>query len=407
MSGEAVHRVRMPAPLRDLLFGAPASYRVAYGGRGSAKSWSFAQALLVKSLLEPMTIVCAREIQKSIKDSVFKLLVEQAQGLGISHMFDYGQEYFRGKNGSEFIFKGLRSMNMDSIKSLEGSKICWVEEAQSVSKHSWEILTPTMFRRPGSEIWATFNPYLATDETYKRFVVDKPPCANVIKINYDQNPFFPEGLERERAHLERVDPEAYAHIWLGECRIHSDAQVFKGKWSVADIPDAVPEGADGPYYGADWGFAQDPTAIIRCYIHAGRLYITHDVRQIGCEIDALPSLFDEVPDVRKYVIRADSARPETISYMARQGFNIVGAKKGTGSIESGISWLRKHEEIIIHPRCRHLIDEFRLYSYKVDRLSGDVLPSIVDAHNHGIDALRYALEPLMKGGSQIFIGRAE
>lgn len=396
----------MPVPLTRLLFGPPSRYRVAYGGRGSGKSWAFAQALLMRSLDEPLMIVCAREIQNSLKDSVFKLLTSQAQLMGISHMFDYGREYFRGRNGSEFIFRGLRSLNVDSVKSLEGADICWVEEAQSLSKHSWEILTPTI-RKPGSEIWVSFNPDLPTDETYARFVTNPHPQARIIKINYDENPFFPETLELERAHLERADPDAYSHVWLGNCRMHSDAQVFRGKWRIGDTPDNMPEDADGPYYGCDWGFAKDPTTLVRCYIHAGCLYITHEAYQIGCEIDHLPALFDTVPGARKHIIRADSARPETISYMVRQGFNIIGAKKGKGSIESGIAYLRKFDEIVIDPRCKHTIDEFRLYSYKVDRLSGDVLPSIVDASNHCIDALRYACEPLISGrDDMIFIGRA-
>ncbi len=395
----------MPRPLASLLFTDKARYRVAYGGRGSGKSWGFAQALLIKALEKKQTIVCAREVQNSLKDSVFKLLCTQAEAMGISHHFDYGREYFRARNGSEFIFRGLRSLNVDTVKSLEGAGICWVEEGQTVSKRSWEILTPTI-RKPGSEIWVTFNPDLATDDTYRRFVVETPPQAKVVKINYDENPFFPAELELERAYLERVDPEAYANIWLGECRSHSDAQVFKGKWSVADVDDDLPPGADGPYYGADWGFANDPSTLVRCYIHDGRLYITHALFRIGCEIDDLPAMFDEVPGSRAHTIRADSARPETISYMCRQGFRCVPAKKGEGSIEGGIAFIRRHEDIIIHPRCKNLIDEFRLYSYKIDRLSGDVLPSIVDKHNHGIDALRYALEPIVRGKREILIGRA-
>ncbi len=379
-------------------------YRVLYGGRGSGKSFAAADIMLIDALENGGMTLCARQFQASMRDSVHRLLIERAESIGVHRFFEWGKDYFRTKSGDDFVFVGLHN-NIQSIKSLQGAKRCWVEEAETITENSWKVLTPTL-REAGSYFVVVFNPDSADDPTYKRFVLNPPEDCISAKVNFCDNPFFPEVLEKERQELMRNDPEAYAHIWLGECRSHSDAQIFRGKWRVADIPDQMPEDAAGPYYGADWGFAKDPTALVRCYVHAGRIYITHEAFQTGCEIDSLPALFDNIPGVRQHTIRADSARPETISYMARQGFNIIPCEKGKGSVESGISWLRKHEEIIIHPRCRNIMDEFRLYSYKIDRLSGDVLPSIVDKWNHGIDALRYAFQPLMRNDDRIFIGRA-
>jgi phage terminase large subunit len=152
------------------------------------------------------------------------------------------------------------------------------------------------------------------------------------------------------------------------------------------------------YYGADWGFAKDPTTLNKIWVHDDVLYIEHEVNQVGCEIDHLPKLFDEVPGAREHKIRADSARPETISYLKRQGFKIEAAEKGAGSVEDGITYLKKFKKIVIHPRCTETAREFRLYSYKVNR-AGDVLPVILDMYNHHIDAIRYALQPLIKGRS--------
>ena len=226
-----------------------------------------------------------------------------------------------------------------------------------------------------------------------------PPEGSIVrKVNFDENPWFPETLDLERRWMQRTDPDAYAHVWLGECRQYTDAQVLRGKWTVEPFePD--PDTWHGPYYGADWGYAKDPTALVRCWIHDGRLYIEHEAYQVGCEIDQTPALFEAVPGSRAHLIRADSARPETISYMRRQGFRIIGAKKGKGSVEDGVAHLRGYEQIIIHPRCTHTAEEARLWSFKVDKLTGDVLPRLEDKNNHCWDAVRYALEPIIRGGA--------
>lgn len=382
---------QFPRKLRFLF--QPARYKVAHGGRGGAKSWGFARALLIQAAQRPLRVLCAREFQNSIQESVHKLLVNQIDELGLTPFYSITQTGIKGANGSEFIFAGIKS-NPTKIKSTEGVDVCWVEEAEKVSSESWEVLIPTI-RKPGSEIWVSFNPNLETDPTFRRFVSDPPPDAIVQRVSWRDNPWFPEELRREMEYLRRVDHDAYQHVWEGECRTASGAQVLRGKVSVEAFEPG--EGWDGPYYGADWGFASDPTAAVRLWIHAGRLYLEHEVYGVGVDIDATPAFFDRIPEARAHIMRADSARPETISYMQRHGYpRIIGVEKWPGSVEDGIAVLRSFEQIVIHPRCLNAQQEARLWSYKVDRLTGDVLPALVDAHNHVWDAVRYALQPMIR-----------
>lgn len=379
---------------------APMRYKVLYGGRGAARSWSVARALLIKAAATPLRVGCFRELQKSIKDSVHRLLTDQIDLLGLPG-YEITDHEIRHVNGSLFLFEGLRH-NVTKIKSLEGIDIAWVEEAERVSKGSWDVLIPTI-RKAGSEIWVNFNPDLEDDPTYQRFVVAPPPNAWVAKVSGADNPWFPEELATERAYLYAVDPDAAAHVWGGECRTATDAQILRGKWVVEEFE---PEhGWDGPYHGADFGFAQDPNVLVRCWIapgtlkkSTGRLMIEREAYKVGQDTDDIPDQWQLiVPGCERHVIRADSARPETISYLRRHGFpKIEGVAKWTGSVEDGIAHLRQYERIVIHPRCVHAAFEARHYSYKVDDRTGDVLPVVVDKHNHIWDGVRYALAPLIK-----------
>lgn len=209
----------------------PHRYKVAHGGRGSAKSWSFARALLLQATWNPLRILCAREYQNSITESVHRLLADQVYALGLAQMFEVLKSEIRGKNGSEIIFAGLKN-DVSKIKSTEGVDICWVEEADKVSSQSWDILIPTI-RKPKSEIWISFNPNLQSDATYQRFVVNPPPDAVVAEVNYRDNPWFPEELEKERTHLEQTDPELYAHIWEGRCLPAGDNQLIGMDYAYA------------------------------------------------------------------------------------------------------------------------------------------------------------------------------
>lgn len=385
-------RVEIPAAFKDLF--SPFRYKVFYGGRASTKSWSFARTLIVKALEKKLRILCARELQVSISDSVHKLLADQINEMGLASRFNVQQKTITSINGSEFIFKGLRH-NPHEIKSLEGVDICWVEEGQSVSKQSWDILIPTI-RKKGSEIWISFNPDLETDETYKRFVLHRAGNMLLRRVNYDQNPWFPEVLRQEMEHCKRTDYEAYKNIWLGECRKYSDAQIFKDKYEVADFE--TPSGVKF-LFGADWGFAQDPNTLIRCFIQGNVLYIDKELYATGVELDQLPAFYRAMPDLERNKIMADCSRPETIHFMKKKGFWIEGAKKWGGSVQDGIAIMKSFDKIVIHPSCRHTADEFRFYSYKVDRLSNEILPVIEDKFNHCIDAIRYALDSHIRNKS--------
>ena len=195
----------------------PSRYKVLYGGRGSGKSWAIARALLIMGAQEQTRIICAREVQKSIRESVHRLLSDQIESMNLTGFYTVLETEIRGKNGTTFTFSGLAQHTVDSIKSFEGADICWVEEAQTVSKRSWDVLTPTI-RRDHSEIWVSFNPELDSDETYKRFVVNKPPNCVAVEVNYNQNPWFNEVLEQERLHCLQSAPDDYPTIWEGKCR---------------------------------------------------------------------------------------------------------------------------------------------------------------------------------------------
>lgn len=377
----------------------PHRYKVFYGGRGSGKSWAVAQAIVLMCDMTTIRVLCCREIQNSIKDSSYQILRDTADRLGLTDRFDFLESEIRHKDtGSRIIFKGL-ARNVQSVKSTEGIDIAWVEEAQTVSETSWETLTPTI-RKPGSEIWVTFNPLNADDPTTKRFIEKAPPDAFVRKVNYDENPHFPSELRKEMEWDKSNDYEKYLHVWEGYPRTISDAQVFKGRYTVEAIPDDLHKKADRLFFGADFGFARDPSTLVRCFIIDNTLYIDAEAYGVGVEIDELPSLYRSVKGSDEWPILADCARPETISYLAnRAGLRIRAADKWQGSIEDGIAYLRGFDRIVIDPRCKHTADEFRLYSYKTDKLTGEILPIVLDKNNHVIDALRYALSDYIKARS--------
>jgi phage terminase large subunit len=324
---------------------------------------------------------------------VHRLLVDQIDNLGLLDEYDVGKTEIETRCGSQFIFRGLH-INPRGIKSLEGVDIAWVEEGDTFTNDSWENLIPTI-RKPGSEIWVTFNPRREMDPTYQRFVRNPPPDAVVRKISWRDNPHLTTELAAERDYLLRVDPDAYAHVWEGECQVHGEAVVFHGKWRVEAF-EPKPDWS-GPYFGGDWGFAQDPTALVKMWVYENVLYIEYEAYAIGRDIDKTPALFELVPGSDKEIIRADSARPETISYMQQHGYPRMRAcEKWKGCVEDGIAHIRSYERIVIHPRCTHAQQEARLYSFKVDRLTGNVMAEAEDRHNHIWDSVRYGLEPVIK-----------
>lgn len=384
--------IEITKPFKPLYIDSDLRYFVYYGGRGGRKSWEIARSLILKAATNKCLILCTREIQNSINDSVLRLLATQIEMMGLSWYFEVQRTTIIGKNGSEFIFKGLNGLTIDSLKSLEGVDYCWIEEAHSVSERSWQILIPTI-RKQDSKIYISFNPDLETDPVYQRFVLNTPPKTYISKVSYLDNPDCPQTLIEEANYLKSVDYESYAHIWLGEVQAHSEAQVFRGKYTVQWFDDAE---LGHPLHGVDWGFANDPTVLIRLYIHDRKLYIRHEAYKIGCEVTDLPALFQILPDIHGYILRADNARPELISHVQRQMFRIEAADKWPGCPEDRVQFIRSFEQIIIHPDCPHTAEEFRLFSYKTDKRTGDVLPVLEGKHDHCIDAIGYAITPMIR-----------
>jgi phage terminase large subunit len=366
----------------------PARYKGAHGGRGSGKSHFFAEMLIERAIMQKTDAVCVREVQRSLNQSVKKLLESKIEQLGVGKLFEVQEAQIKTPRGGRIIFQGMQNHTADSIKSLEGYDIAWVEEAQSLSQRSLDLLRPTI-RKPDSELWFSWNPNQDTDPVDALLRSDTPPPdAVVVEVNYEDNPWFPDVLKAEMEYDRRRDPDKFLHVWRGAYSRNSEARVFKN-WTVEEF-----ERPAGTVYrlGADWGFSVDPSVLVRCSIEANRLYVDYEAYAVGCEIVNLPELFMQVPEAEKWPITADSARPETISHMQKNGFpRIRPAIKGAKSLEDGVEWLKSFD-IVVHPRCKHLIDELTLYSYKTDPLTGEVLPLLEDKNNHVIDALRYACE---------------
>lgn len=368
---------------------AEARYKGAYGGRGSGKSHNFAEMLIEECIREKTDAVCLREIQKSLKFSVKKLLENKIASMNAGAYFEVQNEQIKSAAGGVIIFQGMQDHTSDSIKSLEGFKIAWFEEAQTASQRSLDLLRPTI-RAPGSQLWFSWNPRFATDPVDQLLRgPTPPPNAIVVDANYTDNPWFPAELQDEMEYDKRRDPDKYAHIWLGKYQSNTSSRVFKN-WTIEEFevdPNAVIR------QGADWGFSVDPTVLVQAYIVGRRLYIPHEAYRVGCEIVDTPALFMSLPDAEKWPMVADSARPETISHLRKNGFpKITAAIKGPKSVEEGIGFLQGFD-IVVHPRCTHTIDELTLYSYKTDPLDeSKVLPVLADKDNHVMDALRYAME---------------
>ena len=377
----------------------PSRYKGAHGGRGSGKSHFFAELLVEEHVAnQSQKSICIREVQKSIKMSAKLLIENKIEQLGVGHYFEVQETVVKSRRGSGvMIFQGMQNHTADSIKSLEGFDRAWVEEAQSISQRSLDLLRPTI-RKPESEIWFSWNPQYETDPVDVLLRGENPPDnATVINVNYSDNPWFPDVLREEMEYDRRRDYDKYLHVWEGQYQTFGEALVFRN-WSIEEF-DAPPDAVFR--LGADWGFAIDPTVLIRCFIIGRKLFVDYEAYKIGCEITDTPALFDAVPDARRWPITADSARPETISYMKRNGYpRIQSAAKGAGSVEDGIEWLKSFD-LIVHPRCKHTISELSAYRYKQDKLTGAVLPIFEDKNNHLIDALRYACEGARRGSYDI------
>lgn len=371
----------------------PAPFKGLYGGRGGGKSFGATDAILLDCFRDRHRVACLRETQASMKESMHALIVDRIGEHGMGDYFKVTENSIKNKyTGSDFFFKGLKTSPRE-IKSTHGITRALVEEAEGVTDKSWEILLPTV-RGPGAEIWAIWNPEEENNATDKLWRKNPPSGAIVKQISWRDNPFFPPNLEKQRSDMLRADPVLYEHIWEGGYRKIGKACIFGDRVTIHDF--VMPEHQERIYFGGDWGFAKDPTVLIRFYItrnedKSEELWIEYEAFGYEVELDDIPALFDTVPGARKWPIKADCARPETISYVRRRGFNIEGAKKWSGSVEDGIAHIKGFKAIHIHTRCENIAKEARLYSYKTDK-SGTILPIALDAWNHGWDSVRYGLD---------------
>lgn len=374
-----------------------ARYKGAKGGRSGGKSHFYAEQAVEEMVCDPsLRFVCIREVQRSLKFSAKSLVEDKIRSLGVESQFEVLTTEIRRRGGDGvMIFEGMQDHTADSLRSLEGFGRAWVEEAHTLSKRSLELLRPTI-RAPGSELWFSWNPDQKSDPVdalFRELAEQEDEAHRLVHVNYTDNPFCPGEAREEAERMRRTDPDAYEHIWLGGYNLRSDAQVLAGKFVVDEFE---PEDHwDGPYYGADWGFAVDPTAMGRCWIGDRTLYIEWEVRGVGWGIDVTDERFRHVPEARDHTIRADSSHPQTIAELERRGWRIVAAPKWSGSVEEGVNFLRSFDRIVIHPRCEGWIQDAKLWSYRTNR-AGDVLPKLEKGHDHGPDWTRYALAPLIQ-----------
>lgn len=388
-------KIEFPEAL-EFLF-APHRYKVAYGGRGSAKSWGFARALIVQATERKLRILCTREVQKSIKDSVHKLLSDQIQAMGLGAHFDVLNTEIRGINGSEIIFGGLADHTVESIKSYEGIDICWVEEAQSVSKRSWDILIPTI-RKEGSEIWVTFNPELDTDATYQRFVEGNPTDSVVVQMNWRDNPWFPSVLEQERQDCYRTNREDYDTIWEGKCRL-----AVKGAIYAEEIAEAIRDGrvCNVPYdprlkvhtvWDLGWNDAMTIIMVQRLRSEIRVIdYIEESHRTIDWYVGELQQ--------RRYNWGQDWIPHDGATKDFKTGKSTEEILKSFGRkpkitpnlpVEAGIKSARMAiKQTVFDRKASRLVECLKRYKRAINERTQEAGAPVHDEYSHGADAYRY------------------
>jgi phage terminase large subunit len=379
----------------DFLF-EPHRYKVAYGGRGSGKSWGFARALLLQAANKPLRVLCAREVQRSIKNSVHQLLSDQIQALGLGQFYEVLESEIRGLNGSLFVFTGLANNTAESIKSYEGIDRVWCEEAQTISRKSWDILIPTI-RKPESEIWVSFNPGLDTDDTYMRYCVTPPDNAKVVKLNYMDNPWFSEVLEIERLHSEKTNPD-YANIWLGECKAAVDGAIYSNEIREAQENGRITTVPYDPMLKVhvvfDLGF-NDSMAIILCQRGVSDIRIIKYIEDNHRTLDSFSSEIRSLnynwgtmflPHDGKSRDYKSGLSAEDI--MRKQGWTVRIVP--VSSIESGIKIARMHFHKCYFDKSAHrLLECLKNYKRSINSSTNEPGAPLHDEYSHGADAFRY------------------
>lgn len=389
-------RADIPEAFAGLL--KPFRYKCFYGGRGSGKSWTFATVLILRAAEKPMRVLCTRETMNSIRESVHQLLSDRIHALGLADQFVIGTTSIRHDNGSEFVFAGLKH-NVSQVRSLEGVNVAWVEEAANISHTSWEVLIPTI-RLDGSEIWISFNPVLETDSTYERFVKNPQPNSLLKHVTYRDNPWFPVELQREAAALRARDPDAYQHVYLGECRYTLDGAIYAN-----ELRDAQEQGRIGnvPY---------DPTRPVSVYFDLGwsdqtavwfAQHIAGEIRLIDFLQDTQRPFNDYLRELqgRGYDYATLWLPHDAQAKSLGTGRSIEEIARNAGwrvrivprlSVADGINatrtlfpnmWFDKE-------RCADGLSALRYYRYEVDPNTGQFSRNpLHDQASNGADAIRY------------------
>lgn len=396
MSGQV--SLALPAKLAGIW--QPRRYKVMHGGRGGGKSWAAAAALLLMATQRPLRVLCAREIQKSIKDSVHRLLSDQIARLQLGGFFEVQETQIKGANGSLFVFSGLQTHTVDSIKSFEGCDIVWVEEAHSVSKKSWDVLIPTI-RREGSEIWLTLNPDMETDETWMRFCAVDSPDVWRCEINWRDNPFFPSVLELERQKAQRtMRPDDYANIWEGKPRKVTQGAIYRHEMERLFMDGRA---RDVPYdpllpVHAVWDLGWNDAMAI-CMVQCG----PHDVRVIDYIEDSHRTLDWYVAELQKRPYRwgrdclphdgksrSYQTGKSTVEMLREMGRDAV-ALETAQPLEEGIRLTRMlfPKLYVDQQRCARLLECLKRYQRKLHAQTQEAMQPLHDEFSHGADALRY------------------
>jgi phage terminase large subunit len=395
-----VAKLQLPSKLQPLI--EPKRYKVIYGGRDGAKSWSIAQILLILGTTRRLRILCAREVQKSIKDSVHKLLADQITRLDLGSFYEILAHEIRGKNGTEFLFSGLSDQTVESMKSFEGVDICWIEEARPLTARSLRILIPTI-RKDGSEIWMSFNPELDTDEVYVRFVLNTPPDCLLIKVNWSDNPWYSRVLDTERERMQRDDPEGYAHVWDGMCKAAVDGAIYYNELAAATKANRIRNVPYDPMLKVhtvwDLGF-NDKVAIIFVQKVASEIrvinYLEDNLKDLPWYVEELKKLkynwgSDYLPH-DGYAAQLNSGGKSTYQILKALGRPVVPKGQMPNiDVEEGIKQAR-----LVFPRvyfdkenARGLVDHLKRYKRSIPSTTGEPGSPVHDGASHGADAFRY------------------
>jgi len=386
-----------PEKLKPILLDAQGNpfpyYKYIYlrGGRGGGKTRGAVSYIIALMRSKPIRGLVGREFLNSIRASSWQTFKDEIERQDLTSEFIVTDREIRHINGNFLIFTGLRH-NVSSIKSKEGLNLFFCDEARTLSQYSIDVVIPTILRNKEPRLIFVYNPEEAGDPVHVMANAGMPESIT-IDMSIEDNPWASKDMYDERARAYREDPEKAEWIWGGQCIQRTNAQVFGGRYRIEDfeLDENLPL-----YVGIDFGFAQDPTHIVCAHVVDKTIYIPREAYGVGIEIDHIPDTLKKIGISSSQDIRCDSARPETISYLQRHGYpKAKAASKWPGSKQDGISVLRTYD-IIIHPRCRNIAEQARLYRFKTDPITGDIKSEPEDKNDHGFDALRYALDPLIR-----------